>query len=184
MRFPLIIIKSNKISVNSVFERSNQMFPWNSNFPFNKDIQKITQQLKPEELTKFMEELFGKFIPNEATKMNHWNGFFNPLNERNSDYQTTASQSPKLDSHVFETNQFVFIQIPIREEDWLKQIKIAHTAYQLCIEHIPELKDKHKIILPASVKRKGATAQYKNNTIEIQLEKDVENQYSEIDVDH
>ncbi|MBU8878900.1 Hsp20/alpha crystallin family protein [Bacillus sp. FJAT-29790] len=153
------------------------MFPWNL-FPVNKDTKKMMQQVKPEEIDKYVKNIMGQMIPQ------HMQGMMNPQeymqgfgNQASPDVQTST-----LPSSVFETHDHVYVRVAIKKEEWLKEMKLYHTSNQMIIEHIPELNDKHTITLPALVRKKGTTANFKEGTLEIKIPKNVDMQFSEIDV--
>jgi len=136
------------------------------------------KKMKPDEIDTYVQDLMGKIMP---TNMR---GMMNPQ-ELFSNFQPTAPHQPQaslLNSTAFETHDFVFVRIPFKQEAWIKQIRIYHTTNQLIVEHIPEQDDKHTITLPAIVKKKGATANYKDGMLEVKIPKNVDMQFSEIDV--
>ena len=94
--------------------------------------------------------------------------------------------SQNNDSHlkysIFETHEDIFVRIQIDSEEWLKELKVYHTSNLLIIEHIPAYPDKHSIPLPSLVKKKGSTAHYKDGILEIRIVKNIDMQYSEIDI--
>ncbi|MGY3314079.1 hypothetical protein ACV242_002575 [Peribacillus simplex] len=152
------------------------MFPWNSLFSLKnnmnqKDFMKNMQQ---SDVQSFIEKVFSQVIPdNMQGMMNH--------SEGGAQKENAKSEHP-LHADVFETHLNVFVRIPIEDESWLKKMKLYHTSNQSIIEGIPEESDRHVITLPALVKKKGASAQYKESTLEIRLQKSFNTQYSEIDV--
>lgn len=154
------------------------MFPWNI-FPFNKDSKSMLQKMKPDEIDKYVQNIMEKMMPGNMQ------GMMNPGEIMNS-FQAPLKQQQNLSgplrSNAFETHDFVFVRIPIKNDEWLKQLQIYHTSNQLIIEHIPEFEDKHTITLPAIVKKKGAAANYKEGMLEIRIPKNVDLQYSQIDV--
>jgi HSP20 family molecular chaperone IbpA len=154
------------------------MFPWNI-FPFNKDMKDTLKKMKPEEIDKYVQDLMGKVMPANMR------GMMNPQDMFNG-FQSSVSQQPSstgfLNSTAFETHDFVFVRIPIKNEEWIKQIRIYHTTNQLIIEHVPKQEDKHTVTLPAIVKKKGATANYKDGMLEVKIPKNIDMQFSEIDV--
>ncbi|KAB2338155.1 Hsp20/alpha crystallin family protein [Cytobacillus depressus] len=158
------------------------MFPWNL-FPFNKDMKNMMKQIKPDEIDKYVQNMMSQMLPEQMKGMQ---GTMNPQSFmsgfQNAEKQNTQSSSSTLRSSVFETHGDVFVRIPIKDEEWLKNMKIYHTSNQMMIEHIPENDDKHTIILPALVKKKGATAFYKDGMLEMKIPKNVDMQYSEIDI--
>jgi HSP20 family molecular chaperone IbpA len=156
------------------------MFPWNL-FPFNEDMKKKMDQMKPEDIESFTRGMMGKMMPKQMHGMMNpeemIKGFF-----PDSINQHSEQQHSTLQSSVFETHEYVFIRIVIESDEWLKDIKIYHTSNLMFIEQIPYLDDKHTITLPAIVKKKGATARYKDGTLEVKLPKSIDMQFSEIDV--
>lgn len=155
------------------------MFPWNL-FPFNKEMKESLQKLKPEEIDKYVQGIMEKMMPGSMR------GMMNPMDIMNS-FQTPANSqahasSHTLNSNAFETHDYVFVRIPIKHEEWLRKMKIYHTSNQLIVEHIPKTDDKHTITLPAIVKKKGAAANYKDGMLEVRIPKNVDMQYSQIDV--
>ena len=88
----------------------------------------------------------------------------------NQERSPHSGQYP-LNAQVFETHAFIYIRIPIEEEDWLKKMKIFHTSNQSMIHGVPNNDDQHVISLPTLVRKKGTTVQYKDNVLEIRLQK-------------
>lgn len=154
------------------------MFPWNL-FPFNKDMNNMFQKMKPDEIENYVQDIIGKMVPENMR------GMMNPFDMMNS-FQAPQGQQPSasevLNSSTFETHDFVFVRIPIKNEEWVKQMRIYHTSNQLIIEQIPQSDDKHTITLPAIVKKKGAQANYKEGVLEVRIPKNYDMQYSQIDV--
>ncbi|MFJ5715207.1 Hsp20/alpha crystallin family protein [Neobacillus sp. NPDC093127] len=154
------------------------MFPWNM-FPFGKDMKESMKKMKPEEINNFVQDIVGKIMPGNMQ------GMMNPQEMFNG-FQNTASQqrsaSGVLDSSAFETHDYVFVRIPLKNEEWIKKLRLYHTSNQLIIEHIPEHEDSNTITLPAIVKRKGAIANYKDGILEVKIPKNIDMQYSQIDV--
>jgi HSP20 family molecular chaperone IbpA len=155
------------------------MFPWNI-FPFNKDMKDKIQKMKPEEIDNYVQDLLGKIMPTHMRGMTNPQDFFGGFQSQVPQYQPTT-KAP-LNSNAFETHDYVFVRIPIKQEEWVKHLRIYHTSNQLIIEHIPEHEDKHVITLPAIVKKKGASANYKDNMLEVKIPKNIDMQFSQIDV--
>ena len=156
------------------------MFPW-SMFPFNKDSKSMLQNMKPDEIDKYVQDIMGKMMPGNMQ------GMMNPQEIMNSFQSPLGQRSPSpstgiLNSTAFETHDFVFVRIPIKKEEWIKQLQIYHTSNQLIVEHIPDHEDKHTVTLPAIVKKKGAVANYKDGMLEVRIPKNVDMQFSQIDV--
>lgn len=159
---------------------TNDMFPWKF-FPIDENIKKMMNQLKPGEIDKYTKEMIGKMMPTHLNSaMNQddlLKGVFSGSNPNSS------PTHPTLQYSVFETHEHVFVRVNIQNEKWLKKMKLYHTSNLMIIEHIPNHKDKHTITLPAIVKKKGAKANYRDDTLEIRINKSEDMQYSEIEVD-
>lgn len=154
------------------------MFPFNL-FPFNQNMKQMMNGMKPEQFEKFTQEMMGKMMSNQMEGMTNPQEIFNNLFPE-TNFQSQAT--PTLQYSIFDTHEHVYVRIKILNEDWLNTMKIYHTANLIIIEHIPNQSDKHSLTLPAIVKKKGATANYKEGILEIKIPKSVEMQYSEIDV--
>jgi len=137
------------------------------------------QKLKPEEIDNYVQDIMGKIMPANMRGMMNPQDMFNGFQSTGSQQQQTTGI---LNSTAFETHDFVFVRIPIKSEEWIKQIRIYHTSNQLIVEHIPQQEDKHTITLPAIVKKKGATANFKDSMLEVKIPKNVDMQFSQIDV--
>lgn len=147
------------------------MFPWNV-FPFNKDMKHKLKNMKPEEINQFIQGVMGNIMPSQFEDM------MNRHTPINQSQQKTNSSS----SSVFETHDAVFVRLPVKNEELLQQIRIYHTANQIIVNHIPERNEKQTITLPALVRKKGATAKYKEGILEIKLIKSNDLQFSQIDI--
>ena len=133
------------------------------------------QKMKPEEINNYVQDLLGKIMPGGTRGMMN-----NPMEMFNG-FQNAPSQGQEsvgaLNSSAFETHDFVYVRIPIKNAEWVKQLRIYHTSNQLIVEHIPQLDDKHTITLPAIVKRKGAAANFKDGTLEVRIPKNIDMQF-------
>ncbi|MFL6562527.1 hypothetical protein QF028_001294 [Neobacillus sp. B4I6] len=154
------------------------LFPWDK-FPFDNDLKDKITKMKPEEINNYVQDLMGKIMPANMK------GVMNPQEMFKGFQSSVSPQEPTrsiLNSTAFETHDFVYVRIPIKKEEWIKQLRIFHTSNQLIVEHIPQHEDKHTIILPAIVKKKGATATFKDYMLEVKIPKNVDMQFSQIDV--
>lgn len=149
------------------------MFPWNL-FPFNKETRNRLQNLKPEEINQFIQGIMGNMMPSQ------FDGMMNPGNIMPQNKKPQPKNT--LHSAVFETHDSVFVRLPIKDEKQLKKIEIFHTANQLIVKNLPEHEDNNTITLPAMVKKKGATAKYKDGVLEIKMLKSSDLQFSQIDL--
>ncbi|MDF2903391.1 MAG: component of the spore coat GerT [Bacillus sp. (in: firmicutes)] len=162
------------------------MFPWNL-FPFNDNMKKMMDNVKPNEIEKYTKEIMSKMLPNYADGMMNpqelLRGIFpNTTNPTSTSNSPSSNQQSSLQTSIFETHEYIYVRITIKSEEWLREMKLYHTANLMIIEHIPHSEDKHTLTLPAIVKKKGATANYKDGTLEIKIPKSVDMQFCEIDV--
>lgn len=136
-------------------------------------------KMKPEEINNYVQDVLGKIMPgNMKTGINPeeiFQGF-------QSSVSSPVSNSDRLNSAAFETHNYVYVRISIKQEEWIKKLRIYHTSNQLIVEHIPHHEDKHTITLPAIVKKKGASATFKDGVLEVKIPKNIDLQYSQIDV--
>ena len=134
--------------------------------------------MNPEDINKYIQNMMGQMIPEQMQ------GMMNPqdLAKGFQTGQKPQGQASSLPSSVFETHDSVYVRVPIKNEEWRKDMKLYHTSNQMIIEHIPEYDDKHIITLPALVKKKGTTAQIKDGILEVKIPKNIDMQFSEIDV--
>ncbi|USK37561.1 Hsp20/alpha crystallin family protein [Cytobacillus firmus] len=156
------------------------MFPWNL-FPFNKDMKNPPSQMKPEEIDKYIKNIMGQMFPQNMQGMTGAPDFMKGFNAAAPGTNQQSNSAP-LNSSVFETHDYVFVRFPIKNEEWLKEMKLYHTSNQMIIEHIPDKDDRHIITLPAIVRKKGSSASCKEGYMEIKIPKNIDMQYSEIDV--
>lgn len=147
------------------------MFPWNTLFSSNKNQQNFMKNFQNNDVQSFINKVFSEAMPENMQET---------INQGTSS-QVRSQQQP-LNSQVFETHGYIYIRIPIEEENWLRKMRILHTSNQTMIHGIPNDDDQHVISLPALVRKKGTTAQYKDNILEIRHQKVTDIPYSEIDI--
>lgn len=158
------------------------MFPWNLLFPLQKNNHRDSfKKAVPNDIQSFINQLFSQVIPANMQQMMDQNQGATFQNTQENAHNPRKNNHP-LHAEVFETHSEVYVRIPIRNPDLIKQLKIYHTSNQSIIEGIPAQEDKHIITLPAIVKKKGSSAKYKDETLEIKLMKNLDFQYSQIDV--
>lgn len=159
------------------------MLPWNS-FPFNEEMKKMLANKDGGSIDKYVQDMISKMLPQNMEGMmnpeNWMNGMQN--NNQESSQKTQQTQTPELQAAIFETHDFVFVRIPIKDENWLKDMKIFHTSHEIIIENIPELSNKITYSLPAPVRKKGATAIHKDQILEIRIPRSIPSQISEISI--
>ena len=155
------------------------MFPWNL-LPFDRNTQRKFLEMKPDEIENYVQQMMGKMLQPDMK------GMFKP-DEWLKGMQQQSSPDPVkpttgLNAEMFETHDYVFVRVPLKDEALIKQMKLFYTSNQVIIEHIPDLSDKHTLVLPATVKRKGAAASHKDGVLELRLPKNVDMQFAEIDI--
>ncbi|WP_042355393.1 spore coat protein [Bacillus rubiinfantis] len=155
------------------------MFPWNI-FPFNKDIKETLEKMQPNQIDKYVQDIIGNVFPENMKRMTNPQDFFGNLQSSGPQQQSAASSG--LQAQAFETHDYVYVRITIKHADWIQKLRVYHTSNQLILEHIPEQDDKHTITLPAIVKKKGAAANYKDGILEVKIPKNIDMQFSQIDV--
>lgn len=156
------------------------MFPWNL-FPFNKDTKNKFNQMHPNEIQNYVQEMMDKLMPDTLKKMNAEDMFSN-LSRMNKNSQQKHTQGKTLDYLIFETHYHIYVRIPIKDEAMLSKIKIYYTSNQVVIHHIPNQDDKHVISLPSLVKKKGSLASYREGVLEIKMVKSMDVHFAEMDV--
>jgi len=158
------------------------MFPW-SFFPFDKELQSKVKNMNPEEVNEFVQNMLGKVFqspfPNSINPQDMMKYFH--TSPHTQDESSTSSNSA-IKYSVFDTHDYIFVRIKIHSEDWLTKLKLSHTSHLLLLENIPEPGNKHSIPLPSLVKKKGTTAHFKDETLEVKIPKDIDTHFSEINV--
>lgn len=141
------------------------MFPWNNNSSFD-PFSNINENDFQKMLDQWMKHTFPDYL--NTTKQ-----------QKNTD-----EKPPQMDqAAVFETHDFIYIRLPIQKEENLDHLKIYYSINKCMISGLSEDADPYTIILPAIVKKKGATAIYRDQILEIKIPKSIDWQLSEIDVD-
>lgn len=153
------------------------MNPWNVLFPFQKYMKNFTSSPQGKEMESYMSNMFTNWQKN---------GFSND-SQQNTENQTFYEQeSTHQSSHdgtsLFETHTDVYVRVPIKDASSLKNIKIFHTSNTSIIEGYPNKEDRQVYTLPAIVKKRGGSAQYREGMLEIKLPKATDLQFSEINV--
>ncbi|MFZ2464729.1 MAG: Hsp20/alpha crystallin family protein [Caldibacillus thermoamylovorans] len=155
------------------------MWPWGffgsnkANFdPFQYLSEGEFQQM----LDQWMKQAFPDFIQsmmNDGTTFHH----------KNKDEENENRETSTVKETLFETHDDIFIRIPIQDEKQIDRLKIYYSLNKCVIDGLNEDSSPHTIILPATVKKKGAKAIYRDQILEIRIPKSIEWQMSEIDVD-
>jgi hypothetical protein len=63
-------------------------------------------------------------------------------------------------------------------------MKIFHSQREVIIKGMPTTKERYELALPCSVLKKGSTAHFKEDILEIKLRKNPNPTLSEIDISH
>lgn len=123
------------------------MFPWNTLFSSHKNQNNFLKNFQNNDVQSFIEKVFAEVMPENIQET---------MNQEHSAVKDRSHQTENhpLKAKVLETHSFIYIRIPIEEEDWLKRMKILHTSNQSMIHGVPNENDKHVIPLPALVRKK------------------------------
>lgn len=162
------------------------MFPWNLNGNLE-DYIKQFMNVKPNEVDEFIKKILSNHVPSQpfpqmdmkareqktSTLMNK-EPAFNPDNTKN--------KNALLEIKVFESHEDVFVQFPVQSQNDIKAGKIFYNSNQLILKDIPNIGDKHKVLLPAIVQQRGAKIHYKNGILQIKIPKADDLQFTEIDL--
>lgn len=136
--------------------------------------------MKPDEIENYVQQMMGKMLQPNMKGMLKPEDWLKEIQKQSSTEQVNPANS--LNAEIFETHDFIFVRIPLQEDSWLNQMKLFYTSNQVIIENIPKVSDRHTIILPATVKRKGAAANHRDGVLELRMPKIVDMQFSEIDI--
>lgn len=156
------------------------MFPWNFS-PFNKKTNNPMGQLNPNDIEKFVKDMMGQMMSSQMQGMMNSQDWMKTATNQQTNREAN-NNGETLSYSVFDTHNHVFVRISIKDESWLTQLKLYHTSNQLIVEHIPNKQDKLTITLPAIVRKKGTTTTYKDAILEIKIPKNIDMQYSEIEI--
>jgi HSP20 family molecular chaperone IbpA len=156
------------------------MLPWNF-FPFNKKMNNQMGKFDQNEIDKFVKQMMGQMMPAQMQEMMN-NQDWMKSSQKQSSEQASSTTAESLSYSVYDTHNHVFVRISIKDESWLKQLKLYHTSNQLMVEQIPTATDKLTITLPSIVRKKGTTTSYKDNILEVKIPKNIDMQYSEIEI--
>ncbi|MCJ7841044.1 hypothetical protein MUB24_09045 [Lederbergia sp. NSJ-179] len=153
------------------------MFPWNL-FPFKMNQDKappfeIGKNNVEDYVQKILSQTFSAF-DQDSTNSNDW------LRSIFEQMPSGSNQSNGI--KLFESFQYIFIHIPVPDDQALERWKVYHTTNQLMIEDLEEPKNSKTITLPALVEKKKTTAVYKNGLLEVILHKKTDMQYTEVGV--
>lgn len=146
------------------------MFPWNffgggkSPFdPFSFFNDRQLQELINQMSTQPFPDFFQNWINGPDKKHGH------------------TSRDINIKETIFETHDDIYIRIPIKDKKQWKNIKIYYNLNKCIITGLTD--SPYKITLPATVKKKGAKAIYKDHVLEIKLPKTLDWPYTRIDVE-
>lgn len=159
------------------------MFPFQSPFPAMNEWQKWLKHLNEKDVEKYVQNVLSSSLP-QSWQMNEKPEDFRK-GEDNYQYRSApVAEAPPLRENIFETHEAVYVKISIPDPSIFNNLKIFHTSNQAILEGLPAPNSKKVITLPAIVKKKGASANYKDGFLQIMFPKEVDFQYTEIDVRH
>lgn len=145
------------------------MNPWNFLFPFQKHIKNFTSPSNVKDMESYMNQMLSNMQNN---------GFGDGKTPFSFDLKNSSTSNP----NIFETHHDIFVRLPVSDPQVLKNLKIFHTSNTLIVEGLSQSEKQQTFTLPAIVKKKGASASFKDDTLEIRLEKAKDLQFSEINI--
>jgi len=163
------------------------MFPW-SNFENFNDYVKQLMNLRPNEIDQYVKKMIESNIlnnmpyapPSNTTQKSREN---TPPTFTNKAVPVESNTALEFnDIKVFESHEDVFVQFPVKNKNDLQAGKIYYNSNQLVIKDIPNIGDKHKVLLPAIVQQRGARIHFKNGILQIKIPKADDIQFTEIDL--
>lgn len=154
------------------------MFPWNL-FPNNKQqMPDWMKYLNQSGLEKQMEQLLTMLSPDQFGSLMKQGLSSEQKEEAGQENEQITRHKPA----IFETHDYVFVRLPILEED-LSHLKLYHTNNRIILQGLPPNREESLTYpLPCLVKKKGAKSNYKDGILEIILFKIPDTQYAEISV--
>ncbi|WP_019241825.1 MULTISPECIES: Hsp20/alpha crystallin family protein [Bacillus] len=160
------------------------MNPWNILFPFQKYMKNFSSSSQSKDMEKYMANMFSNWqqsANNDDNGTSNESAFHSIFDQFSNEAQNNNELSA-IHATVYETHSDIYIRFPIDEPEQLKKLKIYHTSNTSIIEGFPKDNDRHTITLPAIIKKKGGSAQFKEGILEIKLPKANDLQYSEINI--
>ncbi|HHY74782.1 MAG TPA: hypothetical protein GX497_16460 [Bacillus bacterium] len=163
------------------------MFPWSHHENFNEYVKQL-MNLRPNEVDQFIKKTIEDnvlnklpFTPQNNTTEQTRNNTTSAFTKKDVTPQANTKVDP-LKINVFESHEDVFIQLPVKHKNDLRAGKIFYNSNQLIIKDIPNIGDKHKVLLPAIVQQRGARIHHKNGILQIKIPKADDIQFTEIDL--
>ncbi len=156
------------------------MNPWQSFFkntpPWMKQMNHMNLT-SPEDIDKYIQQCFQSMFNQQnpiQEKQSHSTG------EPNSDRTPQSTEQENI--HLFESFDFIFVHVPVSNEEWTAGVKISHSSTKLFIHYSHQDTPIH-LTLPSLVKQRNTTAKYRKGLVEIRLEKANDNNRTEISIE-
>ncbi|WP_231579038.1 Hsp20/alpha crystallin family protein [Rossellomorea marisflavi] len=121
-----------------------------------------------------------KMFPGGFESMMNANSTMGGASPQQSAHQ--SGEDGSIPAHVFESFDDVYVRFELKDEGLMKKVKIYHTSNQAIIENIPSQGDRQVLTLPCLVKKKGASAHFRDGILEVKIPKSTDMQFTEIDV--
>ncbi|KEF37284.1 hypothetical protein M670_03531 [Schinkia azotoformans MEV2011] len=162
------------------------MFPWNLNGNLQEYIKQFTN-VKPNEVEDFIKKILSSHVPFQSspqTDVKSREQKPSTLTNKEPTKNPTSAQhkNEPIEIKVFESHEDVFVHFPLNNKNDIKTGKIFYNSNQLILKDIPNIGDKHKVLLPAIVQQRGAKINYKNGILQIKIPKADDLQFTEIDL--
>lgn len=162
------------------------MFPWNLNGNLQ-DYIKQFMNVKPNEVDDFVKKVLSNHVPFQPSpQMDMKSRGQNPSTLTNKEPtinpNNTKHKNEPIEIKVFESHEEIFVHFPVNNKNDIQAGKIFYNSNQLIIKDIPNIGDKHKVLLPAIVQQRGAKINFKNGILQIKIPKADDHQFTEIDL--
>ncbi len=141
------------------------MFPW-SMLSKNNQMNDWMKKINDTGIEQNFEKIFSRFT-NDSLKM---------------DVNSTEQSNHATQLEMFETNEFVFIKIPLTDRQALDKLKISYGFNKLFVEGLVENGEKQVLLLPAVVRKKEAEVYFQDSLLEIKLPKHLDTHLVDIDL--
>ncbi|MCM2604141.1 Hsp20/alpha crystallin family protein [Rossellomorea marisflavi] len=131
-------------------------------------------------MDSYVQDMMKKMFPGGFESMMNANSTMGGASPQQSAHQ--SGEDGSIPAHVFESFDDVYVRFELKDEGLMKKVKIYHTSNQAIIENIPSQGDRQVLTLPCLVKKKGASAHFRDGILEVKIPKSTDMQFTEIDV--
>ncbi|HZG71687.1 MAG TPA: hypothetical protein VEY51_09145 [Chondromyces sp.] len=151
------------------------MFPWEKFFN-NEAAPLGGNPVKPQDVERFVQNMMEKTMPKD------WDQHF-PIQAHQEPRPPENSQQNDpvtIPIQVLETFHFIYVRLTLLQTNWAENLKIFYTGNKVILENIPKEGSRQEILLPAPVKKRGASAERRGNIMEISFPVSDDWQFAEV----